>query len=241
MGRTTECPSCFKKLTVPQAPTDSGTKLIITASLADSRRASIADAPVPVPQRVAEVASKGPLIYILLALLTILVAVILLLSLENNGWGPSGGPSNPLQLWTDQTHELKLFDTPVVGRLNKWDFALTSASWRDTTLILQQDEGEPEALSLRITFPLQAGELVPGKNFRFGPNSPSSGTSLRIVWKNERGNEESQTVRSEWILWIEFDEVSQTTVGGRIHVCVLDADRSWMAGRFSAANRTTIR
>jgi hypothetical protein len=155
--------------------------------------------------------------------------------------GDSGSGEEALgraQLWTDDVNELTLPETPVVGRLNGWDFALTQAQWRDTKLILRQNGGDPEGLRLVITFPLKGGELVPGKTFRVGAADSPFNTPIRMIWKAEGGRDQDKLITSGYVLRIQFDAVSKTRVSGRLHVCLPDTAHSWVAGSFSAENKT---
>jgi len=244
-GQTTECPSCFKKLTVPQAPTDASTKLIITASVADARRGPHRPGPEAGPAESATRSSKRPAQLLIAAVVVAAAAVVGVLLLKPQRPQPvepvpsdkSAAPASP-GLWTNEMAGLKLLDTPVRGRLNGWDFALTTAFWRDTRLILRQNGGEPEGLRLTIDFPLKGGELVSGKTFRVGPTDPSLEAPLRIIWRNESRKDQELRFPSDYLLWVKFEEVSPQRVGGRIHVCLPDARQSWLAGRFLAENRT---
>jgi hypothetical protein len=240
-GRTTECPSCFKKLTVPQAPTGTGTKLIITASLADARRVPATPAVEPGAQPANRPRVRGPALYIVLALLSVLVAAGAIVLVKRGQSKPAPEPPPTPRLWTERTEALRLVEGPVRGSLSGWDFSLTTAVWQDTRLILRQDGRQPEALRLQISFPLQGGELVPGKAFRLGPDDPPFEPPIRILWKAADGTEKSEAVCSKYLLWVEFDKVSKSAVGGRIHLCLMDSQRSWLAGRFSATIRTRVK
>ena len=241
-GQTTECPSCFKKLKVPHAPTDNGSKLIITAALADTRRSKAGETAEPGYRASAPASSgKGPLVYLLPVLVgatVVIGGVLYLRQLPATGDAESDGRA---QRWTDEVEQLTLLEDPVVGRLNGWDFEMTTAFWRDAQLILRQNGAQPEALRLQLTFPLTGGELVPGKTFRLGAGDPPFGTPPRIVWRNESGKEQQKQIHSGYVLWVKFDEVSTTTVSGRIHMCMPDVSQSWIAGSFSAQNRTKVK
>lgn len=239
-GHTTECPSCFKKLTVPQAPSQAGNKLMITASLADTRRLRTSRA-TEQPARSPAASSRLPWVYILPALLALVITVGGVLYLRRVPAADDANSKTGLQLWTDDVKELTLLDTPAAGRLNGRDFAVTTAFWRDTQLILRQNGGEPEALRVQITFPLKGGELVSGKTFRLGPEDPPFATAPKIIWKNENGRDQQEPVAAGYILWIRFDEVSKATISGRIHLCLADPEKSWVAGRFSAEIKTRAR
>jgi hypothetical protein len=130
-------------------------------------------------------------------------------------------------------------DTRAAGRLNGWDFEMTSAVWRDTSLFLRQDGGKPEGLRLRITFPLKGGDLVPGKTFRIGPSSPPFDTPIRIIWQDELGADHRESIASGYVLLIRFDTVSTEEITGRVHLCLPDVAQSWVAGRFVAQNLTS--
>jgi len=136
---------------------------------------------------------------------------------------------------------LRLLDAPVKGRLNGWAFDMNTVFWRDTRLVLRQNGGEPEGLRLAIDFPIKGGELVAGKTFRVGPGDPPFEVPLRVIWKNAANRDTEKRFGSGYLLWVEFDAVSGSEVGGRIHLCLPDPERSWLAGRFKAENRTKPR
>lgn len=243
-GRTTDCPSCFKKLVVPQAPTEGGGKLLITASLADTRR-------VPAPpgsetgsrpaHELRSKASRRSLIYLLAGLIALGAAGMAFLGLKNR-WVESqrDRSADVPPLWTDQLSGLELLETPVVGQLRGLDFEVNRVYWKGTTLILKQDEAGSESLSLGITFPLHGGELVPGKAFKVRTEDGLADISVQIRAKQtDLGPRESVT--QGFLLWIQFDDVSTSTVGGRLHLCLLDPDKSWVAGRFWADNETHLK
>jgi hypothetical protein len=227
-------------LTVPQAPTQGGGKLIITAALAETRRRSGKRGEqtefIPSPR----VSPKRPATYLFGVIgVAVLVAGGFLYLKFGDGSSGSGNYSRP-NLWTDNVAELRLLKTPATGRLNGWDFSANTAFWRDTRLILRQNSGQPEGLRLQITFPLQGGELVPGKTFRLGRNDPPFATPPRISWKNAGERDHHEPVAAGYVLWATFDDVSAATVSGRIHICLPDTARSWVAGSFSAENRTRL-
>lgn len=239
-GETTECPSCFKELTVPQAPTNGGGKLLITAALADGRRSSASRRPRRGSHPTRPLSARGPLVFILLAVVAIgLVFGVILFSgnkNSNSGRDMFGRP----YLWTEQEAKLTLVETPVVGRLNGRDFELTTAFWKDTQLTFEQAGEGPEKLELQITFPLRGGELVPGKTFRLGAGDAPFGTPMQVSWTDENGAVRRRSIASGYVLWITFDEVSKATVAGRIHLCLSGTNQSWVAGQFSAENRTWL-
>jgi hypothetical protein len=154
------------------------------------------------------------------------------------GFDPKAREQAGRGLWTDRGDALRLTDTPVRGRLNGWEFHPAVAIWRDTGLILRQEGGQPQALRFEITFPLRGGELVPGKRFRIDESSPPFDTPILIEWEDERGADHRQTIPAGYVLLVEFDQVSTKTVSGRLHVCLPDTARSWVAGQFLAENRT---
>lgn len=143
--------------------------------------------------------------------------------------------------WTSDESGLRLLDAPVQGRLRGWDFDPGTLIWRETGLILKQEAGLPTDLRLRLIFPLKGGELVSGKEFRVGATAPALEHPIDIYWTDQRGEKQRESVSSDYLLLIRFDRVSASTIEGRLHLCLLDEDKSWVAGRFSAENRTKKR
>ena len=161
------------------------------------------------------------------------------MKLRGNGRG-GDGEREQSGMWTDEVAALRLTEEAVQGRLNGWDFKATRAIWRDTRLILRQDNSTPAALRLELTFPLKGGELVPGKTFRLGLQDPPFAAPIRIRWKDDNGVDQQRPCPSGYVMWIEFDEVNSSNVSGRIHLCLPDPTRSWVAGRFTADVRTVV-
>jgi hypothetical protein len=240
-GKTTECPSCFKKLTVPQAPANGGGNLIIAAALAESRRTVPLRTDSQSSPGAKRKVSPGLKIYLIAALLAVLAAVAGLMFLPQGEASDDSSKGETAQWWTDNFDELQLRDTPVVGRLNGWDFEATREIWRGTQLILRQNGGTPAELRLEVTFPLVGGELIPGKTWQLRVGDPPFTVPVRMLWKDELGVNQSLAWPSGYLLWVRFDAVTKKKVSGRIHICLPDPARSWVAGSFDAEVKTVIK
>lgn len=243
-GRTIECPSCFKKLTVPQAPTNGGGKLIITTSLAEPRRPLSNVAATPAEIGPGRPVSRGLRIYLIVALTAAVVAAVGFIALKRRDQAArsrqAAEEAEQGRMWTDKFDELELLDAPVAGELNGWEFKPTRAIWKDTKLLLRQDGGTPTALRLEITFPLKGGELVAGKTYRLRGDGAPFTSPLRVLWKDEQGLNQVRPCASGYLLWVRFDKVAKDKVAGRLHLCLPDPTHSWVAGEFTADVRTVV-
>lgn len=243
-GHQTECPSCFKKLIVPQAPTEAGGKLLISAALADTRRvpANADQSPSSTTETLSHPETGKPVgrsvVVVGIALIVLSAFVVGLFWI---GAGRGRGNGHELDLWTDRPEALRLVQAPAIGRLNGWSFEPTHAIWRDTGLTLKQEGGHPDSLAMVVTFPLRGGELVPGKTFRVDPSTPPLDTPIVMTWEDELGTTHAQSIPSGYVLWVEFDAVSTDRVAGRLHICLPDPAQSWVAGSFDAENKTRRR
>jgi hypothetical protein len=241
-GHTTECPTCFKKLTVPQAPANGGGNLIIAAALAESsRRVAVPPSSPQTPVGAPKGGSRGLRIILIVTFLAVLAVIAGLVFLWPGAAVDSPSDGGMVQRWTTRFDELQLLETPVVGRLNGWSFEANRQIWRGTQLILRQEGGSPAGLRLELTFPLAGGELVPGKTWKLRTKDPPLTAPVRMLWKDERGDNQSLVFPSDYLLWVRFDAVSKKKVTGRIHLCLSDPEHSWVAGRFEADVKTVVK
>src|SRR3990172_7995828 len=83
-GTHIECPTCFQKIVVPQAPADTESKLILSATQAPAKRAitEIASAPAPATRR----PQWLPLLWAGLAVVVLAGAVVAVAKLGGFKW-----------------------------------------------------------------------------------------------------------------------------------------------------------
>jgi hypothetical protein len=248
-GQVIVCPLCAKQLVVPQAPAGAGSKLMITAAMAPTRRT-----PPPTSAMAGETrlpaagASRRP--YAILALVILvgggLAAAVFWHNSRDagasNGKGsgsatPGSAGSDP-GLWTTNFNQLDLPQHELVGRLNGWDFAGNRPVWRGTKLILRQRNAKPSELGIELELPLKGGELVSGKRFQVCGQGDTLPKPVVISWRDEQRQWQRRPHPQGYILKLEFTKVTPTHVSGRIHLCLDDPARSWVAGGFDAEVKT---
>lgn len=236
-GQRTECPLCQRRLIVPQAPAGN-TTLLISAALAGTRAARSSGAPVdniPAPARKSWIPYVGGLV----VLLALGVTAALLIRGAGHGQDKDGeGAREADSLWTTNFAQLVVADRAMTGRLNGWEFTGDRATWRGTRLILRQRDAAPSELGVEIDLPVKGGDVVPGKRFDVTGSGDALQTPIVVSWRNEQGQWQRVRHPGGYIMRMDFTGVTTHRVSGRIHLCLTDAERSWVAGRFDAEIRT---
>lgn len=241
-----ECPTCFQQLRVPEPPKGNGSALVLTASLANGRRYKPSDtktqaAVTPRPARRA-----APVLALLLFLAAVLAGAAWMwrekifprpasdTAAETAAGTESAPPALPDTNWTLRLAEAPWPDAPAAGRIKGRPFAVQQARLRGGTLELRQS-GVPE-LTLAIAFFARRGEDLARQKITIDPartNAPRA--TLRV--RNAEGRAQSESFTTGYALRLEFGELHDGRLPGKLYFAAPDAARSWVAGSFEAEIR----
>jgi hypothetical protein len=103
-------------------------------------------------------------------------------------------------------------------------------------LDLRQGLKWPPDLGLTLYLEAARGEDLAGKSFNIGPEMATP-PKVTLRWKNERGEQQTLSIRSTYACRVEFGQVAANHLTGKIYICTPDDDRSWAAGTFDAEIR----
>ncbi|MDW8307938.1 MAG: hypothetical protein RMK20_01040 [Verrucomicrobiales bacterium] len=246
-GSVVECPTCFQKLRVPEPPKGNGSTLVLTASLANGRRYTPAQTKTQVAVVTRPARRTAPVLLLVLLFGAVLAGAAWMwrdkLFTRSASQTPPPAPAPtfeppapalPDPSWTLKLAEAPWLETPVAGRIRGQPFTLHQARLRGGLLELRQT-GAPE-LTLAIQFFARRGEDLARQKITIEPartNAPRA--TLRV--RNPEGRTQSESFTTGYALRLEFGELRDRRVPGKIYFAAPDRAHSWVAGTFEAEIR----
>jgi hypothetical protein len=254
VGSKIACPTCFRKIVVPQAPASADPKFILSAAEADKPRplptATLPSEPLtPMPRR-----SFVPMVLILFLIVTGATGTTLFVmrdrifksrhgQAEGDADTPSGGgidagnnlpaATNTLS-WSLDLAEVSYPTDSAAGRIHGRDFVCERAILEGGTLTLRHPFGQTD-LGLNIYFFAKQAEELAGKVLAVTTNNSRS-PRVVIRWK-EGPTGKRETIDNNYALKIEFGAIAANRIPGKIYVCLPDQSQSCVAGTFVAEIR----
>ena len=249
-GGQIECPTCFQKIVVPQAPASQDTKFILSASqVGKPRPASAEGASQLGPLRASSPRSS------------ILTAVVLVLLLGAAGAAlfvfrdriskyvrkPPPVPTNappavvlntiyavPTNFnWTLDLTNAVLPETPAAGRVHGNGFSCEEAILRGGLLSLNQGIASAWDLAIFVNLYARQGEELSGKTVEIGPERPSA-PRVVLRWRKEQRKPASLSFTNGYALKVMFGQATNQHMPGKIYLCLPDPAKSFVAGTFDA-------
>lgn len=257
-GGQIECPTCFQKIVVPQAPESAETKLILSATQVGKPRPASPDSPFPLgPLRNSSRRSSLPGIIVLLVLVgaaggtfflyrdRILKALRKPASAATNALEPQPtaavalNPTYPIPTnfsWTLDLTKAAFPQTTAAGRIHGSGFLCERAFLRGGQLSLSQGKAWPWDLGVTIHLFARQGEELSGKTVEIPPNRLQA-PSVVLRWKEAQQQPTSETINSGYSLKVVFGQATNSHMPGLIYICLPDETRSFVAGEFDAEIR----
>jgi hypothetical protein len=244
-GAQIECPTCFQKIIVPQAPR-ADSKYILSATQV-IKPPDVSPPPMPVSQAAAS--RKGlPVAVVVLAV--ILCALLALVYLWRKNTGQSEVSQSPARLPGSSEHtrpgrgwSLNLASAPYpdnipAGRIRNRNFNCERAIVHNGVLVLRQGSGIQPDLAMSIFLPVNGTPELDGKSFNIETNQAGDTPRVALRWK-EAELQVSQSFTNGYALKLEFGHFASNRVSGKIYVCLPDVSKSFVAGSFDAEIRTS--
>jgi hypothetical protein len=257
-GGQLECPTCFQKIVVPQAPESGNNKFILSASqVAKPRPTTSAAASQLSPLQPPAHRTSLPAVVGLLVLLCGAGAAVFyfrdrifksshapappatnaLVSKPPVPAPPNTAPAVPTNIaWTLELTNAVIPDTPVAGKIHGSAFAYNRAALVGGLLLVGEGTAPPYDLGFGVGLVASQGEQLSGKTFEIPPdrtNAPKVGWR----WKNEQQQPVTQIISNGYLLKVTFGQASSGRMPGKIYICLPDADQSFAAGTFDAEIR----
>ena len=248
-GSQITCPTCYRKIVVPQGPTLADPKFVISASEANKPRPST----LPTSESVPPVTDKTvipPALIVLLVLACAAGATLFLLRGKLHGKpktpaedesAEGGQPKTETAVpqpeftgtnrWTLDLAGVEFPDAPVSGSVHRRAFELDRASLTVSNLTLRTGTKGPVELGVNIVFFNRAAEELSGKTAEVKPDDPKA---PRVVLHWMEAKRESQTFHNGYAMKVEFGTLSNNVIPGKIFLCLPDGGESFVAGTFRA-------
>jgi len=249
-GSQITCPTCYRKIVVPQAPTLADPKFVLSASEANKPRPT---STLPTPESVAPVTNKTvipPALIVLLVLACAAGTTLFLLrgklhhkpktatedeSAEGEKPKTEAAAPQPeytgTNRWTLDLANAEFPEAPVSGNVHHRAFDLDRATLTASNLALRVGTKGPVELGVNIYFFNRAAEELSGKSAEVKPTDP---TAPRVVLHWMEAERKSQTFRTGYAMKVEFGALSNNVIPGKIFLCLPDGGESFVAGTFRA-------
>jgi hypothetical protein len=249
-----ECPTCFQKITAPQAPKTDDPKFIITGTKVGERPipAAVADsgaAPTPIPEK----SFPGPaIIFIVL----FCVAAVGLFAFHGKIFKSTGGqgapgtspsqkpvkpppPPKPVVVappandtnWMLDLAAVTIPDSTAAGRVHGRDFICDRAILQGGTLTLR---GATD-LGATINFGGVLPEALAGQSINVATNAEKAARVI-LRWKEDNLSLR-ENFTNGYALRIEFGLLDNNHLPGKVYLCMPDAEKSYLLGTFTVEVR----
>jgi hypothetical protein len=261
-GTQMECPTCFQKITVPQAPAEGDQKFILTGTKKGDR---------PLPKTPEEGAvpivaeKKFPMaVAIIIVVLLLLAAAGVAAMVFKDKIFKSSNPPETTENGTAQTPNKPkpkpapkpvvvappASDTNWILSLDGMDFPPTAAAGRihgkdfiveranlstNGTLTIRNGTRGPAEFGLTINFSGARAEALAGQTINIASNVDKA-ARVTLRWRDDTGAQH-ESFDSGYAMRLEFGAEANSRIPGKIYLCTPDEMKSYVAGTFNVEIR----
>ena len=246
-GSVMECPTCFQKITVPQAPASDDQKFILTGSkVVDKKILGRTDTgSVAIPEK------KFPVMTVaaLLAVVCIAGAAVFVFRgkiFNSAGPVPPAKKEPPAKVariappasdtnWTLNLDAAGISVSPVAGRIHGQDFIIERSYFQNGMLTLRAGTRGALEFGAVINFGGAQAETLSGQTINVTTNAD---TAARITLRWKSGADSGRdNFDSGYAMRLEFGPLANNRLPGKIYLCTPDAEKSYLTGTFNAEAR----
>lgn len=250
-GTVMECPTCFQKIIVPQAPSGEQTLILTGTKLSGERPTAKVPEANPFRYGPAKGVSGVSVVVVIFIAIGVAVGFVYRGTIFNPSGTPPGGngttnesnqvdhkdiapamtapPANDTN-WTLNLKGAVVPDTTAAGRVEGQDFICERAIFQGGVLTLRNGD-----LSFAINFTGANAQMLSGKTINVATNAAAA-ARVTLRWKDgERARHETFT--NGYALILNFDEAANNRISGKIYLCTSDEQQSYVAGTFKAEIR----
>jgi DNA-directed RNA polymerase subunit RPC12/RpoP len=231
-GGQIECPTCFQKIVVPQAPASVETKFILSAAQVSKPRPVGMDT---TSLQLRTAASRTRLLVPIIAVSVLLVCAVAAGIFFFHDDLPAALGLGPRGRWSLNLKHAIFPETQAAGKLRGRSFTFERSTLVGSTLSLREGQGAP--LDMGISIPLGhwlSGD-VSGRAVDITPGRPSQAPRITLSWRDEPQKVTRQYFTNGYALKVAFDQTTNGRAPGRIYLCLSDEAKSVVAGTFNAA------
>jgi DNA-directed RNA polymerase subunit RPC12/RpoP len=246
-GTQIECPTCFRKIVVPQPPANSDSKLILSAAEADKPARPLPGGPGGESAAGAGRPRSVPVAAVVLVVAGVVGAGLFFFRdhLPTKRGGGAVSPTNsapagvPVALVTNSPAVLDLAqaiipETKVSGTLRGTNFTCQRVTLQNGLLSIRQGKTWPPELAVAIQLHARQSEDLAGKSVEVAPDRLPPVPRVTLRWRDEEQKSVSQMFTNGYALRLKFGAVEDKFITGRIYLALPDDYRSSIAGTFKA-------
>jgi len=256
-GSKLECPTCYRKIIVPQAPT-AQSKFILSAAQADRPRpqAGLAESkPACANSRWKSTAvAAGWVVVLGAAAIAAYTNQDRLARLVKRGNPSPVADSNPNAasleftssavaaaasnvVWRLDLANAAVPDAKAAGRIHGTAFLCEHANVQGDALTLRMGRSGSPELAVTINLPAARVEDLERKSFAVSTDHPGPAPRVLLRWHDADQKSTSVAITDGYAMKLEFGAVDGNHISGRIYLCTPDEWKSAVAGTFRAEIR----
>jgi len=250
-GGHIDCPTCFQKIVVPQAPTSADPKFILSAAqVGKPRPVGAANGEQLVSDHSAD---RRKSLIATIALVVVVGAAggatfafrdkIFKSSREQaqtNGPGkkaaapPKVYPIPTNVSWTMAVSEATIPEGTAVGSIHASGFFCERATLQGGHLTLRQGRSGPADLGITVQLFAQQGEELSGKTVEIAPDRAPPLPKIVLIWKDDQRKPVRRNINNGYALKVAFGDAANGRIPGKIYISLPDENKSFVAGTFNA-------
>jgi hypothetical protein len=258
-GSQMGCPTCFRKLVVPQAPAPGSKSFVLTAALVQERPATSLENGKNGGSVAPAAARKFPVAAVAVGVLLVCAAagatIFFLAKREKHSPSDSDDqgkvklvvtnaapklilppPPATATNWTLNLAEARIPDAPASGAVHGFGFKLERAVIQGGKLDLRQGPKWPPDVGVSIHLFADRPEDLAGKTVVLESTRTNS-PRVFLRWKNDQDQAQTKEYRKGYAARVEFGAVTNNRLTGKIFLATPDETKSYAAGTFSAEIR----
>jgi len=252
-----ECPTCFQKITAPQAPAPDA-KFILTGTKVSEKKISVRGFDTT-GNAVAEEKSFPTALLISAAVVLVVVGALLFAfrgklfksgghNAKDNSVAVTPTPSRPLEKpapvappasdtnWVLTLADAVIPEATVAGRIHGQSLIVERASFQNGVLTLRNGTKGPLEFGAQINFSGAPAESLTGQSIDVSTNAEKA-AHVQLRWKSPTGEVQKDNYDAGYALRLEFGALANNHLPGKIYLCLPDAEKSYLLGTFSADTR----
>jgi len=252
-GGQLDCPTCFQKIVIPQAPSSPDAKFILSASQVGKPRPTGHGTETSLVMPSKSHGSRVAAIAFVVALCGAGAAAFMLRDKIFKAASHEEAPTNqtpklalsptktysiPTNIpWTLDLTNAVIPDTNAVGSIHGSGFFCEKAILQGGNLTLRQGRSGPADLGVTVQFFAQQGEELSGKTVEIGSGRTPPLPKVILRWKDDQEKAVTRSLTAGYALKVIFDEATNGRMPGKIYICLPDDNKSFVAGSFEAEIR----
>jgi hypothetical protein len=253
-GGHIDCPTCFQKIVVPQAPSSTDPKFILSAAqVSKPRPVGAANGEQVVAERSADrrksVIATIALVVVVGAAGGATFAFRDKIFKSNRQQAPTDGAGKkdvappkvypiPTNInWTLDLAEATIPEAPAVGSIHASGFFCERATLQGGHLTLRQGRSGPADLGITVQLFAQQGEELSGKTVEIPPDRAPPLPKIVLIWKDDQQKPVRRNISNGYALKVAFGEAASGRISGKIYISLPDENKSFVAGTFNAEIR----